>query len=62
MKLFYQEFFNDQSFETQAEKDFLKEISDYQETLNVKADLNGGKLDKVDKRKVIQINVIKNVA
>ncbi|MEB6147644.1 hypothetical protein [Enterococcus casseliflavus] len=62
MKLFYQEFFNDQSFETQAEKDFLKEISDYQETLNVKAELNGGKLDKVDKRKIIQINIIKNVA
>lgn len=34
------------------EKDFLKEISDYQERLNVKADLNGGKLDKVDKRKI----------
>lgn len=62
MELFFKEMFDENSKNNEAVSNFIEDITSYEEEINRMIELNGGKLNKEDKARLYQINLLKKVA
>lgn len=62
MELFFKEMFDENSKNNEAVSSFIENIINYEKEIKRMIELNGGKLNKEDRARLYQINLLKKVA